>query len=271
MMFPKSEIGNYNISRLICGTNCFLGFSHFSGARDAWLKRFFDIDHIVEVLEACSRQGINAILGPADQKLATALKEHEARTGRHMYWIATTYGRRSIDDEKKTLEWLREQGAEFGLIFAGYVDANLITSRKEVEGLRTLLNFSRQLGLVPGVSTHRPETINVCDEAGYDIDVYVLPLNVLGFMSPVETNWIARIIRDTPKSVVTIKPLASGRVMPEDGLRFVYASIKSTDCVAVGLMSPEEVEDDIAVARQILLGEGTDRILLHTPSKSTLK
>lgn len=268
---PQVALAGHEISRLICGTNCFLGFSHMSEARDLWLKRYFTLERIVEVLTACSESGINAIVGPADPKLAEALKEHDRRTGIRLHWIATTYGDRELIREKEEIAWLAEQGAEYCLIQAGYTDSNLFTSEKIVKGLDELIYAIRKHGMAPGVSTHRPETLNVCEEAGYGLALYILPINIIGFLSPVETNWVSDIIKNTPKPVVAIKPLASGRVMPEDGLRFAFNAIKDTDVVAVGLMGPEEVKEDAALAAGILAGRSEKIGRPVTPSKKTLK
>jgi len=49
---PEIEIAGVKISRLICGTNPFNGYSHFSKAKDVWLRRYFTVERIVEVLES---------------------------------------------------------------------------------------------------------------------------------------------------------------------------------------------------------------------------
>ena len=113
----------------------------------------------------------------------------------------------------------------------------------------------RSLGMAPGVSTHRPEAIITCDEAGYDVEAYILPINVIGFLCPVETSWTSNVIKRTSKTVIAIKPLASGRITPYEGLGYSYNAIKDRDVVAVGASSVEEAEEDIAIAKQIIGGK----------------
>lgn len=45
MDFPQTQIGGIAISRLIIGSNTFHGFSHFSAARDQWLRQYFILRH----------------------------------------------------------------------------------------------------------------------------------------------------------------------------------------------------------------------------------
>nr|HPO10090.1 hypothetical protein [bacterium] len=68
MDFPKVSIEGIEISRLICGTNTFFGYSHFSPARDTFLVRHFTIDRIVEVMETLADAGINAIMSSPNEK-----------------------------------------------------------------------------------------------------------------------------------------------------------------------------------------------------------
>ena len=49
---PTTNIGGIEISRVTCGTNPFNGFSHFSKARDDFMRAHFTKERIVEVLKA---------------------------------------------------------------------------------------------------------------------------------------------------------------------------------------------------------------------------
>lgn len=269
--FPKVDIAGLEVSRLVCGTNSFLGYSHYTAARDAWLRRYFTVDRIVETLLEVWNQGINSIVGPCQERLAESLKAFTEQTGNRFIWIGTSLGSPDIEQQKRDLEFLAENGATFGMIHCGYTDTHLLSAERRVEGLAELLEYSRSLGLIPGVSTHRPETLPVCEAEGYDSEVYILPHNVLGFLSPVEIEWVANIIRQTAKPVINIKPLAAGKLTPVEGLTYVYNTIKENDVVCVGFMSPEEARDTATVARNILLGKGERREMVFTPSKSTVQ
>jgi hypothetical protein len=86
-------------------------------------------------------------------------------------------------------------------------------------------------------------------------ECYILPLNSTGFLSPLETDWVARIVQGCEKPVICIKPLGAGRIMPQTGIPFVYRNCKSSDTMAIGMLSPEEVDEDVQIASEALTGE----------------
>ncbi len=267
--FPTTEIGGVAISRLIIGTNWFIGASHYSAAKDKWLKRYQTLENIVSVLEACSAGGLNAICSGMDPNVREALLRHEEETGRHLYWFITPDGS-DIEELLDNIEQCAEWGAEFCLPHSSYTDSNLLIAEKRIEGMEEISEKIRSLGMIPGLSTHRPETMMISDGAGYDVVTYIQPYNSIGFLCAVETDWMAMLINRTPKSVMCIKPLAGGRITPPTGLSFVYNSVKPIDIVCVGLLSPEEASEDIALARGILTGTKETHELQYTRSKGDL-
>ena len=124
--------------------------------------------------------------------------------------------------------------------------------------------------MIPGVSTHRPETVVVCDTRPYDVETYIQILNVAGFLMPVETDWCARVVRNAERPVLCIKPLAAGRVLPPTGFKWSYDNCKPEDAVVAGFMSPEEVNEDIDICLEILTGAKRDESLQVTRSKRSI-
>jgi len=269
MDFPTTEIGGVAISRLIIGSNWFMGCSHYSAAKDKWIKRYQTVERIVSVLEVCSAGGLNAICSSPEPRMREALLSHEERTGRHLYWFITPSGP-SLGELLDSIERCAQWGAEFCLPHSSYTDGNLLIAEQRIEGMEEICEKIRSVGMIPGLSTHRPETIVASDAAGYDVEIYIQPYNSLGFLCAVETDWVAWVINQTPKPVMCIKPLAAGRIMPPTGFRFVYNSMKPIDIVCVGLLSPEEASEDIALARSILTGTKETRELQYTQSKAGL-
>ncbi len=271
MSFPMTKIGNVELSRLLCGTNNFFGYSHLSAARDAWLRKYFTVERIAEVLATCAREGINGTMSPPLSKMREAIDMAEKETGTHIHWIVTPWG----DPDEELRDQIRlcsDLGAAFCMPHTSWVDSHLMIHEKRIVGLEPILELIRELGMGTGLSTHRPEAITVGDSAGYDIDSYIQPYNTTGFLCSMETDWTARIINQTPKPVMCIKPLGAGRIMPETGFRFVYGTNKPTDTVVIGLLSPEEAKEDIDLVRGILAGiDVRDRELQTTRSKKTLE
>lgn len=267
---PEVEISGVKVSRLICGTNTFNGYSHFSKAKDVWLKRYFTIERIVEVLEKCQELGITSLLGPINEKTCQVQEELKKRGKEPMIWISTTLGWLDKEKLQEETEIASKMGNKLHAIHCSFVDSHLVSSKNRIEDIEDLLSYIRKLGMIPGISTHRPETLTVLANSGYDVEFVILPFNSIGFLSNLEVNWIAKMIREFPKPIIVIKPLAAGRLMPEQGIPFVLNNIKETDAVAIGVMSPEEVEEDVAIFLDTLMNRHTNRDLLSTPSKSTV-
>lgn len=267
---PLTRIGSVDISRVMCGTNMFFGHSHFSAARSNWLRKYFSLERIVEVMCACAAEGINSTISMPLPEMAEAIARTHQLTGVKFHWLATPGGS-NLADLKQGIKLSAELGATFCMPHTGYTDIRLIPAEKRILDAEEIFATIRELGMGTGWSTHRPETIVVSDAAGYDCDTYVQPFNSDGFLCSVETDWVARVIQNAHHPVVCIKPLGAGRIMPPTGLGFVYAHCKPTDTVAIGFLSPEEVEEDCKIARNLLEGAGEEVALQETRSKSTLK
>ena len=133
MTFPMTEIEGISISRMVIGSNWLMGYSHTSAAKDQWIKRYMTVERIVEVLEACSAEGLNAICSAPDTNMREALIAHEEKTGRHLYWFSTPAG----DDLGKLMDGIElcaKWGAEFCLPHQCYTDSHLLISEQRIEG-----------------------------------------------------------------------------------------------------------------------------------------
>jgi len=267
---PMTQIGSYSISRVLCGTNCFFGHSHFSAARSNWLRRYFSMDRIVEVMCAAAEEGVNGTISADLPEMAEAIARVKKLTGVQYIWMATPGGK-NLEELKQGIQRSAELGAHFCLPHVSYTDNHLLVAKQRIEGAEEIIAMTRELGMGTGWSTHRPETIVVSDAAKYDADTYVQPFNAIGFLCSVETDWIAHIIRNAQKPVVCIKPLGAGRIMPPTGLPFVFHNCKPNDTVAIGFMSVEEVQEDIKIVRNILEGAQEEIALQETRSKAGLK
>ena len=61
----------------------------------------------------------------------------------------------------------------------------------------------------------------------------------------IEVETVHGIIWKARKPVLTIKPLAAGHLNPFVGLTFVWNTIRDTDMVAIGCMTPKEVHEAV--------------------------
>ncbi len=79
MGLPTTRIGGIEISRLVCGSNSFFGFSHISAARDRWIRRVMTDDVIIEIMSRGAELGINAFISGPVERVPKIREEVERR------------------------------------------------------------------------------------------------------------------------------------------------------------------------------------------------
>ena len=113
---------------------------------------------------------------------------------------------------REKLDYLVKNQADICVIHAQYVDRP--RRGNTIAGLQRLVDDIHAAGLIAGISTHRVSTVEICEEQGYGVDVYLFPLNESGFVYPgydgQETvNQRIETIKNTPKPFVLMKTLAA--------------------------------------------------------------
>ncbi len=139
-----------------------------------------------------------------------------------------------------------------------------------MDRLPDYLAMIRDSGLIPGLSAHMPELIVYSDANGYDVETYIQIYNCMGFLMQVEIEYINRVIRSAKKPVMTIKPMAAGRVTPFVGLNFAYATLRDCDMVTVGCFTPQEVHEDVEIAMAYFEHRAPDLEGRSSPNKTVI-
>ena len=124
--------------------------------------------------------------------------------------------------------------------------------------------------MIPGLSTHMPESVIYADRQGADIETYIQIYNAAGFLMQVEVDWIMRTIHKAAKPVMTIKPLAAGKLMPVVGMTYVWNTIRDQDMVAIGCTTPDEAKEIIDLSLDLLNRRVPEQDLQATRSKASL-
>lgn len=272
--FPRTEVGGISMPRLICGSNWMTGCSHTSAAKDRFIRELFNTPKkVADVIEVFARAGCNAFMSGVSEFLSQALREVEDRVGVEMLWVATpAYDPSGPPDAwKAAVDRTKELGAQFCFPHQCVTDPLLDrVNRCFTERLRDHLRYVREVGLIPGLSSHTPEAIVCADNGNEDVESYIQPYNAAGFLCQVETDWLQRIIHNARKPVMTIKPLAAGRLLPPTGLAFVWSTLRDCDMVTVGTMSTYEAEEVIELSMALLERRKADVQLQYTRSKQGL-
>jgi hypothetical protein len=280
--FPRTDVGGLSLSRMIIGTNWFLGYSHATPAKDALIQsQVKSREKMADIIEVFLRAGVDTIMGPFPMEpLADAVCEAQDRTGIGAIIIATpsfTIGpntpRDGFDmaDVDYVLDAEAELGARFIMPHTGTTDPMVDRCTREVRQMAPVCAKIRERGMIPGLSTHLPESIIYSDETGLDVETYISIFNSMGFLMPLEVDWTLSVIRAAKKPVMTIKPMAAGQLRPLQALTFVWNTIRPQDMVTVGTMTPDEARELIDLSLQILDRQVPQVALQATRSKASVQ
>jgi hypothetical protein len=274
--FPRTTIESLSVSRLIAGTNWFLGFSHTSKAKDRDIVASMTSDRIAGILEVFMNAGVDTLLGVRpDPKLLAGIAEAEQRTGRKCITIGypnlpLDQSAASLGEAARLLDEMARIGTSVCLPHQQTTDAYLNRRTKSMDGIEVYLRMIRERNMIPGLSTHMPETPGYADACGLDVATYIQIYNAAGFLMQIEIDWVQRMIWKAQKPVITIKPLAAGKVPPLVGLAFSWSTIRDRDMVCIGTSSPNEAAEVVELSASILEHRAPTVELQKTRSKESL-
>jgi hypothetical protein len=274
--FPRTTVGDVSLPRMIIGTNWFLGYSHTSLAKDKFIKELQTRERIAEILSVFLERGIDAVMSPPSQDLEAAIREAENKTGKQMTRILTPIFDPLPDgDPESTPEAMFDQakalGATFCLPHQWVTDTLIDRMHGVIRNIDRYTAMIRERGMIPGLSTHMPETVVIADKTEADVETYIQIYNAAGFLMTVEADWVMRIISNAKKPVMTIKPLAAGKLLPVVGLTFVWNTIRDQDMVVIGTTTADEAREVIDLSLTLLERRMPDNELQRTRSKKSLE
>ncbi len=275
--FPRTTVGGLSVSRMIIGTNWILGFSHKSVPQDRIIHHLATRQNIADLLEVYLRAGVDTMLGSrTEPKLQDACKDAEDRTGRGLIHIGTPSfkdlnGPGLKDEVARACEEYRKFGTRIFMPHQSTTDALTDKSTRTIRRGDEIVKVIREHGLIPGLSNHHPESVIYADETNLDVETYIMIYNAIGFLMQLEVEWAHRIILEAKKPVITIKPMAAGRLTPLAGLPFAWSTIRKCDMVAVGAMSPDEAKELVDISLALIEGRYPLFELQRTRSKQSVE
>jgi hypothetical protein len=262
------QFGNAEISRMVLGVNPFYGFAHYNNTLGTVMKEWYTADRVCDVMHQCDRFGINAFnyvhLDRAPQDWA----RFQAEGGKMHLIIQVTA---NVDSAMlvKTLKplALQRQGE--------VVDKAFQTG--DMNSVKEWCKQARDLGVLVGVGTHKPEVIDLVESQAWDVDFYAgcvynrtrtadewkktlngeimeMPSDIYMQSDPAR---MYRTMRQTRKPCFAFKILAAGRI-PDRGVaqafRTAFESIKPIDGIYVGMFPrvKDEVRENAEIVHRIL-------------------
>jgi hypothetical protein len=264
---PKMKFGGVEIGRLILGCNPFLGEGHFNPTLAALMREYFTPDRVCAIMHQCNRFGINAYQlagGPA------TLQRFEAEGGK-MHLIVQG-GQSPLESQMRSLQAFKP--------LAIYNMGETVDRAFQTDSMDTIKEWckkARDMGVMVGVGTHKPEVIALVEEQNWDVDFYagcvynrtrtdgewrellkgeLMEMSREMYLQSDPARMYA-VMRQTRKPCFAFKILAAGRI-PANGVerafRTAFESIKPIDGVFVGMFPRvrDEVRDDAEIVHRIL-------------------
>jgi hypothetical protein len=279
--FPRTTVGGLSVSRMIVGTNWFLGYTHSTPGQSRWVNRLVtNPQSIADIIEVFLKNGVDTIMCPHTTTcMFEAIQEAEQRVGRKMIIIETPgfptdkrtpFDGFDIGECERILDEEVKKGVSISMPHTSTTDVMVDKCLREVRQMDTICKLIRERDMIPGLSTHIPETVIYSDETGLDVETYIQPFNLMGFLMQLEVDWVGRIIHNAKKPVMTIKTMAAGQIRPYQAMTFTWNAIRDRDMVTVGTMAPEEAQELIDMSLEILERRPVSMELQKTRSKASV-
>jgi hypothetical protein len=228
------------IPRLMLGTSPFIGAAQFGRKAYEYRQMFFyDEQNMKRLFVKSARFDVKAVQLIVYEPLVNALIEAEKEVGEHFFVAATLMGGRTFERDLNLIKPLKPEVIAIHALFCDAFDNRL----------KGLIRRIRAVGASPAASTHIPgETIEELDNARYDFDVYLVPVNPVGYAMVPDYTSTLKALEATDKQVIAIKPLAAGSLKPTVSLfTFIY---RYADSICVGITSEGEMEETYSVVKQ---------------------
>ena len=257
-MIPSIPLENIKLSKVVCGTNNFVGINHrldFIYAPYFWHK-FRKMERITEILSFFVEKGVNAIISSPRVRIYDAIQSVQNELGVKIHWICSPSTRKTVKglerDIHKQIDWCAEHKASVCIPHRNYTDFALDKDKLIIKGLEPIIEHIRDKEMIPGLSCHFHKVIEAVERNNYDVQLIVQPLNQLGYISDTDPNSLVQLIQNTKISILNIKPLAAGRLNPRIAIPFCLNSIKRTDFISIGVNKLSQAKENITIFEELL-------------------
>ena len=275
-MIPQIKLEDLELSKMICGTNQFIGISHFFHldikrwkdpgrihrsplSTPYYYFKFRKPEKIAEIMIYLAQEhGINACVSSPRDRIYDAIQITEKETGEKFHWICTPSNTRITAKGLKAeinmqIEWCRDHGVSVCGPHRSFSDSKIDFEKEIIDGLPDVMAKVRDCGMVPLLSTHYHQSISIVEKRDYDVALIIQPLNPIGFESNAESpEELAKKIQDTKIQILNIKPMGAGRVRYDEGLPFCLDRIKPNDFLAVGFGDLKFAKQDAKLVEELL-------------------
>jgi len=252
-VFPTFAVEDREFSKLLIGHNPFLGGSYMSKARTRlYQETLCDAEVLERILVKAIGTGVRGMMASlADgftERLLAAVSGAAEKTGVLLPTIMIVSKGFEAD-----FDTYRELNCQVMLVHGQWSDALYVKAGNTMQpDFADALKRIRDGGFVPAYSTHNGGEVIPAAEA-FDAALVNTPVNkIMWRMCPCE-EMVLSAIRNTKKKVIAMKPLAMGRIAPQEGMEYV-CRLPDLDGIVVGIGHEYEVEETFGVAAELLSG-----------------
>src|ERR1035437_3748110 len=161
--FPRTTVGGVSVSRMIIGTNWFLGYTHCTDGKSRMVERMFvDKNKIADIIEVFFKAGVDTIMCPHTKTcMFDAIREAEQRTGTKAVIISTpsftTHARTpsagfDIAEAQRILDAEVAKGVVICMPHTSTTDVMVDKCTREIRQMGTLCKLIREREMIPGLS-----------------------------------------------------------------------------------------------------------------------
>jgi hypothetical protein len=245
---PTIKIGQYQISRLVAGSNPILGYSYSGQHTDRQMKEYYTPERTVEFLQNCERAGITTHQF-ADPGRALPYIRPLRERGSKMSFFCLHSQREKIKDAV-------ERAQPIAMVHHGGATDQLFAGGK-ASLVHDYVKAAHDCGVLAGVSAHNPDCIKRVADEGWEVDFFMTcfyfltrkmvkqdaEIPMLDFGLPFFRNdpeAMTRVVRQVKQPCFGFKILGSGRHCSNQqtvraAFKFAFENIKPTDGVIVGM------------------------------------
>ena len=255
----KGQIGEHEVSRMICGGNLISGFAH---SRDLiyvsnWLKQYFTSKKVLDTFWLCEQCGINTTAVRTAPTEINMLNQYWKQGGT-MKWLAPVYPEEG--NYKKNIDLAIDNGAMGAMIMGNIGDE---WARKgKFELMAKTIDYIKSKGVPAGLTGHELATIKRAEEHQVGADFYMKTIHSRNYWSwkpeqskdkwiidnySIDNYWARtpdetiRFMESINKPWIGYKIMAAGAIPPKEA--FKYAFEKGIDFACVGMFDFQVVED----------------------------
>jgi len=251
---PTFDVEDRTFTRLILGHNPFLGGSYMSRARSReYEERFRTFEPIRDVILAALELGVRSMMLSIDHArndiIAQAVDVAQEQAGIEMSNLVIIN-----PGFRDHLDFMRRVRCQVCLVHGQNTDSFFRRAERTFpQEFVDLLAAIRAEGFVPGMSSHNGgETIPTA--RNFDVAVVNTPVNKIAWRMCPCVEEVLGAIRDWPRKVIAMKPLAMGRIAPEEGMHYI-ATVPGVDGVVVGIAHPYEAEETFGAFTRALAAQ----------------